>query len=121
MVSSTDRTFDKETGLQWLRRAWSSESSSLWTEDNPARGHCGVTSLVVQDHFGGEIQKTPTTEGMHFYNHIDGQRYDLTAEQFEVPPTYLDLPSNRREAFADTNTDQYTHLSERFLNELSEE
>jgi hypothetical protein len=117
----SDRTFDRETVLQQLRRAWSSESSSLWTEDNPAKGHCGVTSLVIQDLFGGEIRKTPLDDGMHFYNYIDGQRYDLTAEQFDALPTYLDLPSNRREAFDDTNIDQYAHLSERFLNELSEE
>jgi hypothetical protein len=54
---------------------------------------------------------------MHFYNFIDGQRYDLTAEQFDTPPSYLDSPSNREEAFADTNAEQYAALSERFPNE----
>lgn len=80
----------------------------------PARGQCGVTALVVQDRFGGEIRKTPTEDGTHFYNYIDGQRYDLTAEQFEERPAYLDLPSDREEAFGDTNAEQYAALSERF-------
>lgn len=111
---SRDGAFDEGTVRQWLRDAWSPESSSLWTEDNPARGQCGVTALVVQDRFGGEIRKTPTEDGTHFYNYIDGQRYDLTAEQFEERPAYLDLPSDREEAFGDTNAEQYAALSERF-------
>jgi hypothetical protein len=114
-MNLSDETLDEDDVLRRLREAWSSESSTLWTEDTPARGQCGVTSLVVQDHFGGEIRKTPTDGGLHFYNWIGGQRYDLTAEQFDSPPTYLDIPSNREEAFADTNADQYATLSERFL------
>lgn len=115
MAAWRDSTFEEETVRQWLRAAWSPESSSLWTEDNPARGQCGVTALVVQDRFGGEIRKTPTESGTHFYNYISGQRYDLTAEQFDEQPEYLDLSSNREEAFDDTNPKQYTALSERFF------
>lgn len=114
MTILPDGSFDEREVRRWLRDAWSPESSSLWTEDNPARGQCGVTALVVQDRFGGEIQKTPTGDGTHFYNHINGQRYDLTAEQFEERPEYLDLPSDREEAFADTNAEQYAALSKRF-------
>ena len=32
-----------------LFKAWSSQSSSKWSKDNPANGQCGVTSLVVHD------------------------------------------------------------------------
>jgi len=120
MASSRGETFDEETVLKRFQRAWSAESSSLWTKENPARGQCGVTALVVQDQFGGEIRKTPTENGMHFYNYIDGQRCDLTANQFEDPPLYLDFPSTRDEAFADTNADQYAALSERFLAESAD-
>lgn len=114
-------SFDEEVVLKWLRCAWSAESSSLYSEENPARGHCGVTALVVQDHFGGEIRKTPTEEGDHFYNYINGARHDLTVSQFNYVPTYLDIPVEREEAFADTNEEQYAALTKRFLTAAADE
>lgn len=90
-----------------LRRAWSLQSSTLWTEANPARGQCGVTLLVIQDVFGGDILKTRLPGGRwHFYNRIDGKRSDFTDEQFGDPITYLDQPASRAEAFADTSATQ---------------
>lgn len=93
-----------------LRGAWSNESSSKWTAENPALGQCGVTALVVHDVFGGEILKTPTPGGMHFYNRIAGCRCDFTEAQFSEPIQYADLLSSRDEAFRDTNAAQYNHL-----------
>lgn len=40
--------------LQTLYECWSSETSSQWLPENPARGQCNVTSMVVQDILGGE-------------------------------------------------------------------
>jgi oligoendopeptidase F len=94
-----------------LFSAWSIETSSKWTADNPARGQCGVTALVVQDRLGGEILKTKVSEGWHFYNRMNGQRYDLTASQFAEPIAYMDVVTTRKEAFADTNAEQYDTLS----------
>ena len=34
-----------------LYKSWSLESSSKWTRENPAKGQCGVTALVVNDLF----------------------------------------------------------------------
>jgi hypothetical protein len=93
-----------------LREAWSLSSSSLWTADNPATGHCGVTALVANDLFGGEICKTPYGKIWHFYNVIGGKRYDFTESQFASPLSYSDVASSREEAFSDTNSDQYDHL-----------
>ncbi|MCR9123539.1 MAG: hypothetical protein NXH91_14840 [Phyllobacteriaceae bacterium] len=94
-----------------LPECWSLSSSTLWTKDNPAAGHCGVTALVVHDLFGGEIAKTPFRDIWHFYNIIEGARYDFTDSQFEAPPGYEDVISDRDEAFVDTNAQQYEHLS----------
>jgi hypothetical protein len=96
-----------------VRNAWSSKTSSLWTADNPARGQCGVTALVVQDHLGGEILKTKIGEGWHFYNRVAGRRVDFTSSQFDHPIHYDDLPASRQEAFSDTNDEQYAALSNR--------
>jgi len=43
--------------LNVLRQSWSIQSSSKWSDGNPAKGQCGVTSLVVQDILGGDIKR----------------------------------------------------------------
>ncbi|PEY32206.1 hypothetical protein CN354_21415 [Bacillus cereus] len=86
-----------------LMQSWSIETSSKWTLENPAKGQCGVTALVIHDLFGGEIKKSQVGEGWHFYNVINGKQYDFTATQFFEEIAYMDIPSNKEEAFADTN------------------
>jgi hypothetical protein len=93
-----------------LKDSWSLKSSSKWSINNPACGQCGVTSLVVNDLLGGEILKTHLSQGWHFYNVIQGKRYDFTASQFASKIVYEDCPSNREEAYNDTNLNQYKYL-----------
>lgn len=101
-----------------LRRCWSLETSSIWSEENPARGQCGVTALVIQDFFGGDILKTPVDGLWHFYNRIGMTRFDFTASQFDHPLVYEDIICNQEEAFRDTNGSQYEVLYARFSTEL---
>ncbi|WP_425335968.1 YunG family protein [Sphingomonas kaistensis] len=93
-----------------LRTAWSSRTASTWTEKNPARGQCSVTSLVVQDLLGGSILKTRVGLQWHFYNSVGGRRLDLTASQFKEAIVYDDLPGSRDEALSDTSIEQYEAL-----------
>lgn len=65
-----------------LVNAWSARTSSLWAVENPARGQCSVTACVIHKLFGGEILKTFTAEGWHFYNRLNGLGFDFTASQF---------------------------------------
>jgi len=107
-----------------LKQSWSRHSSSKWTEECPSCGQCGVTALVIQDHFGGTIFKTKVGESWHFYNSINGVMYDFTSEQFQAPIEYQHIPSSREEAFLDTNEEQYQHLRSAFsrhMNSISEE
>ncbi|PKR85414.1 YunG family protein [Heyndrickxia camelliae] len=101
-----------------LLNSWSINSSSKWSIVNPARGQCGVTALVVNDILGGEIKKTMLSEGWHFYNEISGKRCDFTASQFNEDIEYMDIPSNREEAFLDTNQKQYDYLKQSVKNHL---
>ncbi|MGG1939709.1 hypothetical protein ABFY57_08155 [Paenibacillus polymyxa] len=96
-----------------LFQAWSLESSSKWTVDNPAAGQCGVTALVVQDRLGGDILKTWLDSGWHYYNRIGEDIIDFTESQFSSLPQYQHVQSNREEAFSDTNAEQYAALSRR--------
>ncbi len=102
-----------------LFRSWSLQSSSLWTAENPAAGHCGVTALVANDLFGGEICKTRYGNIWHFYNIIDGHRRDFTKSQFVTSLDYADVASDREEAFGDTNAEQYDHLKKAVHAEMS--
>lgn len=95
-----------------LLGAWSIKTSDKWRPDNPACGQCSVTALVVQDLLGGEILKTNVAGAWHFYNRIEGRRWDLTVSQFATPIGYEDVPSSRDEALADTTTQAYTILRE---------
>jgi hypothetical protein len=59
-----------------------------WHAANPARGHCGVTALVVAELLGGELLLAPAyaggaERGIHYWNRLpDGAELDLTADQF---------------------------------------
>jgi hypothetical protein len=106
--------FDLDQLQSLLRDSWSSRTSAHPSERNPARGQCGVTTLVINDHFGGEILKTSVGEIWHFYNRIEGRRVDFTAEQFRRPVEYLDIVSSREEALAHVTDEQYRELARNF-------
>lgn len=103
-----------------LSKSWSLESSSKWSDDNPAKGQCGVTSLVINNLLGGEIKKIKLPEGWHYYNIINGTRFDFTVSQFKEAIDYMDVPFNREDAFSDTNEKQYNYLKQNVLYNLEE-
>lgn len=105
-----------------IRSVWSGETASPpqgWSCSNPARNHCSVTALIVQDYFGGEILTTKTTGGTHYYNLINGQRWDLTISQFAEPIAFDDRRSSREAAMKDTTPDKYRLITERLASLLS--
>lgn len=70
-----------------LQNSWCPETTNNWESNNPARGHCAVTALIVQDFFKGEIRNCdaffPTgRKESHYYNVINGEKADLTEQQF---------------------------------------
>ena len=87
--------FDPDEVADALRLSWSLASARQWTTENPAAGQCNVTALLVHELFGGELLRTPLPEGDHFYNRIDGRRYDFTESQFTEPVTYRDVLAAR--------------------------
>lgn len=74
-----------------IRASWSLETAEEddgWTPENPARGQCDVTSLIVQDIFGGDLLAAEVfLDGArvewHMWNRLPGgAEVDLTREQF---------------------------------------
>lgn len=71
-----------------IRGAWSAETrdpSDDWSPANPASGQCGVTALVLNDIFGGdllvaEVQYVDGThQGYSSWNRFAGAEVDETA------------------------------------------
>jgi hypothetical protein len=74
-----------------VRAAWSRETAedpAVWSEENPAIEHCGVTALVVRELLGGEILVAGVVKDgrrvcRHAWNRLgSGLTLDLTREQF---------------------------------------
>jgi hypothetical protein len=76
-----------------VRSSWGADTSppefrSRWSPDNPARGQCGVTAMVLNDLLGGElirgeVQVNGQFRDYHWWNRIGLEvEIDLTREQF---------------------------------------
>ena len=83
-----------------LRAAWGPDTCdphdlAQWRPENPARGQCGTTALVVQDLLGGElimgrVHVDGVKIGHHWWNRLpDGAAVDLTAGQFHPGETVI--------------------------------
>jgi len=72
----------KDVLLQsWSRNTSYPKAKGKWNQNNPALGQCAVTSLVVQDIFGGRI--IYNKDFHHYWNILrDGTVLDLTKDQF---------------------------------------
>ena len=79
---------ERAVRASWGADACPPEDRSGWTPDNPARGQCGVTAMVVNDLMGGElIRGEVRVDGertdYHWLNRLGmGVEIDLTREQF---------------------------------------
>lgn len=113
-------SFDPDEVQSALRKAWSLSTASQWTAKNPAAGQCNVTSLLIHELFGGELLKTPLLAGDHFYNRVDGRRYDFTANQFDEPLVYVDLPTYLADAELGVTHDELAELRAAFQRHLTD-
>jgi hypothetical protein len=95
-----------------------------WIPQNPLWGHCAVTSLIVQDYFGGtlwriDLSSIPELSYLrsHYLNVLDtGELVDLTCEQFSTPlPESLPFEERSRDSIlSHTDTERrYQLLKER--------
>jgi hypothetical protein len=81
------------TGLETaLRSCWDKRTCDPavdWDPDNPAGGHCGVTSMALCELLGGVLllaevsDKHGNPDGLHYWNRLPaGLEVDLTRDQF---------------------------------------
>ena len=107
-----------------VRAAWGADTCDPvdlpWSPDNPSRGQCGVTALVLHDHLGGELlvaevlRDDGSRQGWHLWNRLpDGSEVDLTREQF-APDEHVQEPQVlHRDGPPKRCAEQYARLRER--------
>lgn len=98
-----------------IRASWSaatSQDGEAWRPDRPSHGQCAVTSLLVQELAGGEIERVYVIQSdgeriSHWRNRIDGKVIDLTADQFaadvKIEPRDGLMAKAEAQAYAFTN------------------
>jgi hypothetical protein len=108
-----------------IRASWSRETvdpvdHDAWSPENPSRGQCAVTAMVVNDLLGGELLMAEvryadgSAQGLHYWNRLaGGLEVDLTREQFEPgevvgAPTSIPRPTDTKTARL---AQQYARLS----------
>ena len=87
-----------------------------WNKNNPYLGQCKVTTLIVNDYFGGLIGKCKVDDVSHYFNIINNEIIDLTQKQFNTIPNYNNIDIIKREDMLDDNTiKRYKILKDRVL------
>jgi len=118
-----------------VRASWDAQTCDPvdlpWSGDNPSKGQCGVTALVLNDLLGGDLLSAEvlfpdgTRQGWHTWNVFggtdvdDGFQVDLTGEQFVAgeqiqPAKRITRPPGR----PSRTPERYDLLRERVLTRL---
>ena len=69
-----------------IQEAWVAATAlGDWTSKCPELNQCAVTSMLVQDYFGGRLLRCECDDGVsHYWNLLPGEeQWDLTRGQFE--------------------------------------
>ena len=88
MLLDTFARLDDALSRSWDLATCDPVDRDAWSLDNPARGQCGVTSLVVQDLVGGDLIMSEvlnpdgTRQGVQYWNRLGALDVDLTRRQF---------------------------------------
>jgi hypothetical protein len=78
----TEAELEKTIAKSWSRET--SDDPRRWSCDNPARGQCAVTALIVQDFFGGDLLHGYINWTPHYWNLLPNRfELDLTKNQFK--------------------------------------
>lgn len=93
----------KEEVKSIIKISWTKETAfpgcqEGWSEQNPSLGQCAVTSLIVNDFFGGKIMRCMCNGISHYYNLVNNEIIDLTVDQFGgTIPNYEESEERERD------------------------
>ncbi len=92
-----------------------------WSEFNKCFGMCAITSLVINDYFGGDICKIHVDGICHYFNLVEDKIIDLTSSQFNHEIDYKDYQIvDRQKLLTDDTKNRYNILKTRLIKRLLE-
>jgi hypothetical protein len=66
-----------------IESSWCDKTAGYHWENNPSKGQCAATALLVQDLYGGLLVRGALGNIPHYWNELpDGTVVDLTRQQF---------------------------------------
>ncbi len=90
-----------------------------WSDNNKYFGMCAITSLIINDYFGGDICKIYVDGISHYFNLVEDKIIDLTSSQFNHEIDYKDYQIiDRRKILTDDTKNRYSILKTRLIKEL---
>jgi hypothetical protein len=110
-----------------IRAAWGRDTSDdpdEWSEENPSRGQCAVTSLLVRELLGGDIVIANVVRDgkrieRHAWNRLaSGITLDLTREQFLAGEQFTE-PAVEEPLITHRTPERYETLAARVRSALS--
>ena len=102
--------------LASIRQAWSPATTDDWHPEDPGLHQCGVTALVVQDHFGGTIVRNKIGGLTCYFNRLpDGSEIFWDERYAHQPRAYPhDQEQSREQVMRHTDMPRrYAALTER--------
>lgn len=81
-----------------------------WTKKNKCLGMCAITTLIVNDYFGGEICKIHVDGISHYFNLVTSKIIDLISSQFECDINYNDYRIVDRKTILNDDTEKRYNL-----------
>jgi len=82
-----------------------------------------IISVLIYDIFGGEILKTKSRNGWHFYNRVEGRRLDFSKSDFGTPSApdhFEDIPVSSDEAASYFEAEQFLFFLMKFIRYFEE-
>ena len=115
---------DKMIVQKTLNAIWIDKNKVREYGDLPLNDLSSLTSVLINNIFGGEILKKRHKNGWHFYNRIDGESIDFTEPETINPAennSTEDLPSSTEETYEYFEQEDYSSFYMEFIQAFEEE
>lgn len=115
--------FNRKFVYAALNRTFGLDNNQRLSPYSKADSQSIEISKLIFDIFGGEILKTHKNKGWHYYNRINGKRFDFAkSKNDKISKDYQfdDIPATADEIHNYFEQDQYSTFFTRFIWEFEE-
>ncbi|TSC85352.1 MAG: dITP/XTP pyrophosphatase [Microgenomates group bacterium Gr01-1014_16] len=110
MISSIEEALESA----WSRESTDPKEADNWSENNKAYGQCAVTSVLINDLFGGRMIYDKAN--FHIWNELpDGTQHDFTRSQFTNEKVFSVYKYKNREDILYDESGRKTHIEDRYF------